>query len=208
MAAPVVHIVLADLAHRRFFPDLSRREFLIGTSFPDIRYLVGLPRAVTHFPDVLVRGLFGEGAFMAGAKFHSVVDNEREKYMIAHGAYAHVPASRYASQSLKFFEDEVLYGRFDGWQGVIDDFATIPYEASPFPVEKKGMDLWYASLRRYFAVPPTAETQKAFIVSTDLTEAAADEIRRVIDGMRDKEELRQIILSCYDGFEALLAAGA
>ncbi len=206
MAAPVTHIVLADLAHRRFFPDVPRREFLIGTSFPDIRYLVGIKREITHFPDVSVRGCEGSSPFMAGAKFHSVVDNVREAYVRSRNAYDHVPASRYASQALKFFEDEVLYDRFDGWQGVIGDFATIPYAESPFPVEKKGIDAWYASIRRYFATPPTPETQKEFIVSTDLTEAAAIEIRRVIDGMRDNAALCGIIVDFHGSFLSLLEA--
>ncbi len=208
MAAPVTHIVLAEKAHARFFPNIPKREFMIGTSFPDIRYLVGLKRDVTHFPDASMRGVEGQSPFLAGVMFHSVVDNVREAYVRSRNSYDHVPASRYASQALKFFEDEVLYGRFDGWQGVIEMLTTIPYAESPFPVEKKGVDSWYASLRDYFAASPTADTQKAFIVRTDLTEAAANEIRRVIDGMRDSAELRGIIADFHDSFESLLEAGA
>ena len=49
MAAPITHIVLASKVYDQFFSNFSKKDFLIGTSFPDIRYLKVIDRNTTHF---------------------------------------------------------------------------------------------------------------------------------------------------------------
>jgi len=39
MAAPITHIALTEKIFDKFFKDKKRKDFFIGTLFPDIRYL-------------------------------------------------------------------------------------------------------------------------------------------------------------------------
>lgn len=80
MAAPITHLVLAE---KIFDEDLSlfdRKEFLLGTLFPDIRYLKTIDHDKTHFNNLKITDLAGGNSFLAGAKFHSIVDDARGLY--------------------------------------------------------------------------------------------------------------------------------
>ena len=49
MAAPATHIVLTDKIYNRYFSDIDRKKFYIGTLFPDIYKIVKkTERARTH----------------------------------------------------------------------------------------------------------------------------------------------------------------
>jgi hypothetical protein len=86
MAAPIAHIFLAVQILVGPFKVMSHeKEFIIGTSFPDIRYLKVIERAETHFENVTLNDIKKEtNSFKAGMLFHSFVDQKREEYMVVH----------------------------------------------------------------------------------------------------------------------------
>lgn len=49
MATPITHIVLTEKVFEKFFKDKTRKDFFIGTSFPDIKYLKVIDRDKSHF---------------------------------------------------------------------------------------------------------------------------------------------------------------
>lgn len=116
MANQITHIVLAEKLSDRLFSIFDREAFLIGTVFPDIRYLKVIERDKTHFKGLSFQDILDEkNSFIAGMKYHSLVDEVREKYMIENGVYTFIPPSKYITQALKIFEDEVLYQNVLDW---------------------------------------------------------------------------------------------
>ncbi len=135
MAAPVVHIVLAIafLSGPAQNVRVNEKEFILGTSFSDIRYIArGVKREVTHIPRVKFKDVYGQlkagNSFWAGVLFHSLVDEMREWYMTEmvkkkrcclccrwpwgkRGVYSYVPESIWIAHCLKFNEDIRLQAR-------------------------------------------------------------------------------------------------
>ena len=90
------------------------KEFIFGTSFPDIRYLKVVSRTETHFTNVSLQDILQEkNSFKAGMVFHSFVDERREAYVVENHFYKKIPNFKFSSQSLKFAEDEILKSYLD-----------------------------------------------------------------------------------------------
>lgn len=82
MAAPITHVVLTAKIFDNFFQDKVKKDFFIGTLFPDIRYLKVIDRDQTHFSNLSISDLKTEDSFLAGMKFHSMIDVVREKFIL------------------------------------------------------------------------------------------------------------------------------
>ena len=81
MAAPITHIVLTDKIFQNHFKDKNKADFYTGTVFPDIRYLGVIDRNKTHFKNLKISDVKKETSFWAGFKFHSFLDEAREKFL-------------------------------------------------------------------------------------------------------------------------------
>lgn len=93
MAAPLAHIFLAAKMLtgplKGFF---NEKEFIIGTSFPDIHYLKVIERSETHAAHISLKIIMQEkDSFKAGMLFHSFVDKQRKHYMTMHKLYEKLP---------------------------------------------------------------------------------------------------------------------
>ncbi len=96
MAAPIAHIFLAVQMLLGPLQGLfNEQEFILGTSFPDIRYLKVVQRADTHFTHVTLQDVLQEkSSFKAGMIFHSFVDEQREAYVVKNHFYKKFPSFR------------------------------------------------------------------------------------------------------------------
>src|SRR3989344_5759752 len=94
MAAPITHIVLADKVFDEYFPNLSKDKFLVGTSFPDIRYLRVIKREQTHPKNITLSDIKSVESFNGGLLFHILIDRVRENYMQENDIYSLMPASK------------------------------------------------------------------------------------------------------------------
>jgi hypothetical protein len=150
MAAPIAHIFLATQMLAGPFKGLfNEHEFIVGTSFPDIRYLKVVERTETHFTSVRLDDILQEkDSFKAGMLFHSYVDEQRESYILKHKIYEQLPQFRFTSQSLKFAEDEILKPHFDValYSAYFDDVleSELAYNISVEHVRS-----WHAFLQGY-----------------------------------------------------------
>lgn len=118
-AGPMTHLYFAEYFCKvhGIWNEKSVREFMVGTLFPDIRYIAHIPRESTHFPlqglqDVLQE----ERPFYAGMKFHAWVDIIREEIVVSSGIYEAVSphAEGRDATFLKFIEEEILADFYDG----------------------------------------------------------------------------------------------
>ena len=96
---------------RRIEDEGNKRDFLVGTLFPDIRYIAHFSRQRTHFD---VRNLKeveeSSSYFIAGMKFHAWVDKVREAFVVDSGIYEKVDpyANGQKATLLKFIEEEII----------------------------------------------------------------------------------------------------
>lgn len=152
MAAPIAHIflalqILAGPLKGRF----DEKEFLIGTSFPDIRYLKLIERADTHFHGVTLEDIKKEkDSFRAGMLFHSFVDEKREEYIEKNKIYERLPKFRFTTQSLKFAEDKILRSQFDVKR--YEAYFNEPLaQERAFNISDANITRWHDFLKGYFA---------------------------------------------------------
>ncbi len=151
MAAPIAHIFLAVQMLLGPFKGLFNEiEFIIGTSFPDIRYLKVVERTETHFFNVTLYDILQEkDSFKAGMMFHSFVDEQREAYIVKHNFYEIIPNFRFRTQALKFAEDEILKGMFDISRYSVY-FNEILDQEKSWNIDEIHIKNWHLFLKEYF----------------------------------------------------------
>lgn len=204
MAAPITHIVLTQKVFDKFFKDKIRKDFFIGTSFPDIRYLKVIDRNKTHYNSLSIADLGNDESFSAGVKFHSILDHVREKFIVENNAYALCPESKYITQSLKILEDEIFYQHVKDWSMYMDYFNEILQVERDYGIAEKDLNKWHILLQQYFQEKPSNNSIRNFILNIGLSEEVADEIKQNIALMRTNKKIINIIENLYKNFENLL----
>ncbi|OGB84717.1 hypothetical protein A3F66_06935 [candidate division TM6 bacterium RIFCSPHIGHO2_12_FULL_32_22] len=148
MAAPLAHILLA-VQILQTMPDKDEKAFIIGTSFPDIRYLGCISRDKTHIKNVTLDDIKKEkSSFKAGMMFHALVDEVREKYMNEHEIYKIFPRSKLGDAALKFNEDLLLFPQLNDLDKYAYYFDSILFEELEF-IKSEYVKTWHKALKKY-----------------------------------------------------------
>jgi hypothetical protein len=118
MAGPIAHIVLALSILPKNLPEAGVREFVLGSTFPDIRYISkNITREDTHFNNITLQEIKqkiqDKKFFEAGVLFHSLVDELRDWYMNKKSVYKIMPRTENAVRAIKFLEDNILYKKLN-----------------------------------------------------------------------------------------------
>lgn len=203
MAAPITHVVLTDKVYKKHFSDKDKKEFYIGTSLPDIRYLGVIERNKTHFKNLSLQDVMNHNSVEAGLKFHSLVDNVRKQFMQKNNYYSLFLKSDLQTQASKVLEDRVLYNKVDSWSEIISYFNKICIGELDLGIERNALEKWHQLLRTYFANSPDDKDTVAFTTGMGFPLERAQEIITVIKGSEVKSA-KKIILEFYDNFEELL----
>ena len=203
MAAPITHIVLTVKVFDRYFQDKDKQEFIVGTSLPDIRYLGAIERDKSHYKNMTLKEILKSGSFDAGLKFHSLVDEVREKYMKNNNYYSLFPKSALLTQASKVFEDRVLYGKLNNWKEIVSYFNKIYKDELNFGISESAIEKWHKLLRNYFSHKPEDKNTVAFTLGMGFSIERAEEILSVIQNAEAKKA-EQLELEFYDNFESLL----
>lgn len=167
MAGPVTHIVLA-LQALALMPDKNPQEFIIGTSFPDIRYLGVISREQTHFNNSPIS--FDEvkreqDSFKAGMMFHVLVDQVREQEVIKQGLYGMIPRSTYAGSVLKLNEDILLHKYLQDLPLICSYFDTVLDQERAFGVDQQYLRAWHRMIQQFLR-NPSLEQAFSFMLKT------------------------------------------
>lgn len=206
MAAPITHIILTDKIYNKYFSDKDKKQLYVATSFPDIRHLGVIDRGATHFFDVKIAELKMMPAFYAGLKFHSYVDEVREKFLHHYQAYSLLPSSPYLTQALKLYEDKLLYSKRSDWTEIADYFNELLEEEKSYQIKEKDLQRWHQLLQEYFLTEPGEKSIQAFIKALGLKKEMADEIIKVISEIEKNEQVKEIVLGFYDNFEEITSS--
>lgn len=149
MAAPIAHIflaiqVLACPLENKF----TEREFLIGTSFPDIRYLGVIDRKLTHVKNISFDQVQNQtNSFFAGLLFHSLVDELRQKYL-ENDLLQFVTDFKFKGQLIKFAEDKILAEAFDTAKYAAH-FNHIAQEELIWQIPESQISKWHNIIKSY-----------------------------------------------------------
>ncbi|HXW86140.1 MAG TPA: hypothetical protein VEK38_02235 [Candidatus Bathyarchaeia archaeon] len=166
MAGPVSHIycALAILLSGTLSIE-NPRDFIIGSLFPDIRYLGVIERSQTHKPHITWHDVqTASSDFDAGMKLHALVDVVREAYVVHHSLYDHFSSLLpYKSQFLKFFEDALLHNKVADWSTIIGYFDTILPEEQAFGIDDTALHLWHSLMQQYLAQQPDVSNIRTYL---------------------------------------------
>ncbi len=174
MPAEITHIIFADHFLKKH-PEFERKNFIIGTLFPDIRYLGVVKREHTH-PNVknLSDITNSKDSFEAGWRFHVYLDNA-----VNHWYFNELGEKDDATtRAYKFYQDVVVYEEIKNWNEIIA--LLKPDNTFPLGITNEARDTWYAILREYFQQKPTTETMSSFFNATAFPkDQQADVIQRI-----------------------------
>ncbi|HEU0051292.1 MAG TPA: hypothetical protein VFQ60_04550 [Patescibacteria group bacterium] len=208
MAAEATHVVLTELVFDEFFSYFSKSDFIIGTLFPDIRYLGVIDRARTHLADFDLKYIQSEeSAFIAGMKFHHLVDQIREHFMVEHGLYSLCPKFDYQTQAIKLLEDERYYSKIDTWSLERAYLEGIPDEEAGFGIAEASIQKWHSILQAYFLQPPTDLSRTEFMASIGFKKEIADSFNGYLQEIR-KNNVFSIIDDFFRVFPELVKNSA
>ena len=204
MATPITHIVLSEKIREKFFPDKVKQDFLIGTSFADIRHLKVIKREETHYNNLKVSDLQLDNSFQAGLKFHSILDLAREKFMVEHKIYELCPKSDYIVTSIKLLEDKLFYNYISNWDEYIKYFDTILSDEIAYNIDKSKLLKWHNILQAYFQIQPNSQSIVKHILRLGYSQEMANEVNANIAIIEKNEQVLAIINKLYQEFENLL----
>lgn len=219
MAGPVGHIVSAlALLNNPLAEIVHKNDFLLGTSFPDIRYISEISRAKTHMiHEVSVAHVMkAQTDFEKGRRFHVFLDYKREDYMKKNDAYRFLPKGPLKTQLLKLVEDKVLFSQLQGFnpEGL---FIKIHPEEKTSGMDEKEINRWHTLLTTYLKPDYWFNFsryfrslwlfQEAYGLPKELTDGFFAKMRTFgflvyayfqLEKLSRNEELRTIILNFYN----------
>ncbi len=205
MAAPIGHIYLALKLLVGPLVGVNEQAFILGASFPDIRYAAHVPREYTHKAAVKWCDVVGEvDPFVAGMLFHSLVDEMREKHFLTH-APVYFQLQRFGSIGsylVKAAEDIVLFSCLRDSE-FVRHFDVILAQEKLFIFDESVIRAWHDSLKNYFVCGPTAQSL-AQLIGRDYR-FGANVFYRLANRIAQTERFRKWVISFYDNFETILA---
>lgn len=207
MPGPITHIALTDKVFDRLFNGMVRSDFFIGTLFPDIRYLKVIDRSKTHFKEVHLRDIQNEDSFMAGMKFHTLVDQARNQFLLEDNIYSSFKEIKYASYVLKVAEDTLFYKYITDWDTYINYLDRILLAEKDFDIPERALKDWHTLLQRYFQHPPDNKTIKALSMVAGLSNETTIEMNKLLQAVQSDKNIQNTLEDFYQNIENYLDIG-
>ncbi|MFA6296473.1 MAG: hypothetical protein WC663_03905 [Patescibacteria group bacterium] len=204
MASPITHIILTAKIFDNFFKDRNKKEFFVGTCLPDIRYLKVIEREKTHFENIKMNDLKKENSFLAGLKFHSIVDQVREDFIVKNNTYKLFPQSRFSLLGLKLAEDRILYNHVQNWQEYIDYFNDILIDEINLGLKKEDIKKWHTMLQQLFSHYPNKKSIQNFSSKIFFSNQDIDEFDKIATQLSTDKKIINIIENLYNNFDTLI----
>lgn len=205
MAAPVTHIVLTEKIFNKYFKNKNKKDFFVGTSFPDVRYLRVIEREKTHFLNIKINELINQDSFTAGLKFHSLIDEICVKLMESEEIYSLCPGSKYPSHFFIYLlMDELLYDKINRWDNFIDFFNKVVSGEKSFGISIEIIERWHRILQNYFSQKPNDNSREKLITSIDFSEDDANNINNLISEIKSNRKINNVVKKLYLNFDSFI----
>jgi len=156
-AGPILHLWVAQRLceiNKITDPD-TLQGIIVGTEFPDIRYISHMPRSLTHPTITDLNEVYrSDTPFELGMKLHAWLDLLREDFITPEVYDAAASDSEGLSATLlKFIEEEILADFYDGrpWSYCFD--KTLPEEL--FFTHEQLIFKWHGMIQWAMSVRPS-----------------------------------------------------
>lgn len=160
-AGPMTHVYLGlkwlDV-YGSEYDEKQRQAFLIGTIFPDIRYIAKVSRNVTHPKNVHLQDILQtKSEFEQGVKFHSYVDNERLQFIKRHPIQKKIRDLKEQHKSIyvKLVEDQMIYPKAD-WRFMKQTLFSPVAQEKQYDIDFGTITQWHMGLTYYFSMLPSS----------------------------------------------------
>jgi hypothetical protein len=199
MASQISHVVYGRKIFSRYKDkNLSWLEFLVGTVFPDIRYIAKIDRKITHDFNVSEEKIPNGSSFKIGMYVHSYVDEKRENILKKKGIYNLDLAKNWSySTALKLVEDEIVYGKYHNWDGAVDALDTYYNEEYEYVPNKKIVEKWHNLIKRLFETKPDVETWREMILKMGFGKDVLVEVMEQAELIKNNKKTISILSETY-----------
>lgn len=205
MATPITHMILTDKIYEERFIDCDKKEFILWTLLPDIRYFdKDIPRESTHIQNVSLNTIKSlTTCFDKWLHFHSLVDHIRDEFYVSRWIY--IPGGdEDFIMALKLLEDQYLYPKVKNRDEYIKFFDDIPYEKIT-NIRKESLDKWYAIIKQETISGPNDISRREFQTELWLSKEYTDRINGIIHKLQDNEKILHLIDEFYESFWSLIS---
>jgi hypothetical protein len=142
----------------------NEKAFIIGSCYPDIRYLGVIDRATTHYNNVRWEDIVAASSdFQKGVLLHNLVDEVRIAQLEKPHATRLPSLPIMRSQIMKFFEDSLLYHQVADWQKILHYFDDIYPEERFQGIADTALTTWHQFIKAYCRQQPSALSTHAII---------------------------------------------
>ncbi len=203
MPAPITHIFFAEKILQTKLKERNRRDFFVGTSFPDFRYFDNLDRQLTHRRGLKFEEIEKTESFFAGFLFHSFLDELWANFYFQQPDYPFVlEPKRLTGMSLKFLEDEIYYSQVADWPEKTEFFKEVLSEELNISESSTFEEIisWHKILVDYFKKSPDDETRRNFLRHSEITDDLAKDLNQFIFYLRHNRRVNEVIGEFYDYF--------
>lgn len=153
-----MHVVLGErwlAAFGTHYSEQQRKLFLLGTVFPDIRYLGVIKRGKSHFKGVTLKEVYqAPTPFQQGVLFHSFVDEYRNRWIKQKISKMDKIPKQGRQIFLKLVEDEILCPQYQ-WGEFRGFLTTIADQEKAYDIDLAALTQWHAILAIYFSTSPS-----------------------------------------------------
>jgi hypothetical protein len=209
-AASLFHVMIAEKWIQRFesFSEQEKRAFMIGTLFPDIRYIADLPRSKTHVYHLSVKEIRAiKDPFLKGMRVHAFVDETRERFLKNNPIWDEL--KEYPGDSilfLKLLEDELLYPTHDS-SYISTYLETVENAEIDFGIPLPLVQEWHECLRLSLILRPSKLFQRLATTHSKFSKLSDDTIVLLgtyLPKHRDNEKVKQYLCVLFSEFDKLL----
>jgi len=164
MATELSHLFYAQKVLAKDLGFFNKKDFFLGTVFPDIRYLGVITREESHgqlksFNEISEV----ESSFMAGVHFHTLMDYARQTFIRNNGFYRKYENGHQYTISGKLFEDFLLFKQVENKAEIIESFLKVTKEGIGFNIEEQAIQSWFNEIAKYLEVGPNNESIERFL---------------------------------------------
>lgn len=204
MPTPITHIVVTHKALSTILKGYRKKDFIVGTVFPDIRYLKVIEREKTHPKNPPRYNALPKGSFLSAIYFHSLVDAAHEDFMVRRRVYSFCAGAAYMNEALKFLEDKVLYNKIKNWRTVARYFDVVLSQEIAFGVRKDAVRRWHIILQTYMDHTPDIESRRNLMLALRFPIEKIGVIETSVQRLKENNNILRTIEDFYNNFETLL----
>lgn len=171
-SGPIMHAYLGLKWLEKYgteYTQSQKRDFILGTLFPDIRYLGTIPRSKTHIEtNSLQEVKAAKTAFEQGMRFHNYVDITRSRFLNKHAINQEIKKlpAKHRGIFVKLIEDQIAFSKAD-WETIKGYLAEITKDEEKY-VDLSTITKWHVGLTFYFSAPPSTLLSQMSIFNQDV----------------------------------------